>query len=358
MPHPVVEGSPDEETCLYAEEFLRQETNIFVQPYDLMLLPKDVRLMFDKDGGGWLNSRRLRAWKDDVTELGVLPDGIVTAFESALNDVETPGILSVNAVEKGSLLKANFRIHGREGAPVRDGSLQFCSDLLDRLVDELSDGLIEEADETTVKLAAGVQVRHPTPPPEVTKQEDSDEEFEPLEPVDPPFLPVPIQITDSIYPGCGVRKCKRSNQYVASISLGANDVFLGSFPTQTQAYQATRLAAGEDIKMETDLQKARLADLAALPLESIVNAMEKQWNPKTNKPFSLHDWSLQKIRHAVYIEAVRKSEAVSDRDHASTMQVHSKENSGQKARTKRKGIPRRVDLVTCTYITPEKNSET
>jgi hypothetical protein len=205
MPHPVVQDSQEEVSCLYAEQFLRQEPNIFVQPYNLKLLPKHVQLMFVKDGGGWFHSKRLRSWKDDVTELGVLPDGIATAFESALNDVETPGILPANAMERGSLLKANFRIHGREGAPVRDGSLHFCSELPDRFIEELPDPFVKETDETNTELSAVVQIQKlqkSTPPAEGSTQEDSEEEYQLLEPVDPPFVPVPIQITDPMNPDC------------------------------------------------------------------------------------------------------------------------------------------------------------
>jgi hypothetical protein len=271
----------------------------------------------------------------------------VEAFELALNDVETPGVLRANAIEKGSLLKANFRIHSREGAQVRDGSLYF--------VHELPDRLTAEPEEPIMKPPAVVQIRQPTPPVEEMKQEDSEspEEYQPPIYVPPPSLPAPIQITEIIYPGCGVRKCKRSNQYVASISLGGNDVFLGKFPTQTQAYQATRLATGENTNMETDLRKARLADLQALPLEAIIEATEKQRNPKNKNSFSIHEWSLQHIRRAAYLESINQSEtgfeAASDPDIASTRQMHSVDNTGQKPRNKRKGVPRKVDLVTHTY---------
>jgi hypothetical protein len=140
---------------------------------------------------------------------------------------------------------------------------------------------------------------------------------------------------------------------VASISLGANDVFLGKFPTQTQAYQATRLAAGENINMETDLRKARLADLQALPLEAIIEATEKQRNPKNKNSFSIHDWSLQNIRRAAYLESINQSEtgseAASVPNVASTRQMNTVDNTGQNARNKRKGVPRKVDLDSHTY---------
>ena len=129
MPHPVVKDSEeeDEETCLHAQQFLRDEPNVYIQPYCIMLLPKYVRDGLDRDGGVWLRSKWLKPWREDALTLEVLPEGFEKAFTEATKDNETVGTLPAGAIEKGCLLKEMYRVNSRNGAQVRDGSIQITS---------------------------------------------------------------------------------------------------------------------------------------------------------------------------------------------------------------------------------------
>jgi len=44
---------------------------------------------------------------------------------------------------------------------------------------------------------------------------------------------------------------------------------------------------------------ARAADLRAINLEDSVHAVQQQWTPENN--FSLHEWTMQQIRHKTYL---------------------------------------------------------
>ena len=329
MPHPVVEGLDDEDNCLYAEEFLRAEANVFIQPYCSHLLPPHVRDSNDLDGGRWLAAKRLRLWTDDPLKLGVLPKNFNEAFEIATNDTGIVGVLPAMAIEKGTLLKAIFRVHSRAGVSLRDGALLEAPDVPERLREEPLEPIMEPPVVVQTR-----QVDKPLP--------DKLDKDLPLTNVPPPSLPPPIEITDPIYHGCGVRRCKTTSQWTASMCLGGNEIFLGLFPTQTQAYQATRVAAGEDIQIETDLRKAQLADLLAVPIEAIIDAKEKQYVPAIHD-FSIHEYSLQQIRHEAYLtqlEAQQRAEKGDSDRQASSVSVI----APPPRKNKRKGTPRKVDL--------------
>lgn len=128
MPHPVQEGADDEEDCWDAQAFLAGEETIFVQPYEPHKLPLSVQhkyLKHKEHGGTWIPAKlRIKPWKENPLELGVLPQHFETTFRLAQLDKETPGVLPPNAIDEGSLLKEEYLVHSREGAKVRDGSLQ------------------------------------------------------------------------------------------------------------------------------------------------------------------------------------------------------------------------------------------
>jgi len=337
MPHPFVEGLEDEDNCLYAEEFLKDEDKVFIQPYAPHLLPQPVRECSDQDGGRWLNAKRLRLWTDEPSKLGVLPKNFDQVYEIAKNDTETVGFLPASAIEKGSLLKAIYRVHSRAGAQLLDGALHEVSDVPERLQ--------EEPPEPVMKPPAVVQIRQDT-----LELVPSAEAIPNLQlPVPPPSLPPPIEITDSIYYGCGVTRCKLTNQWTASVCLGGNELFLGTFPTQTQAYQATRIAAGEDVKMETDERTARLKDLHAVPIEAVIETKEKHYKPEVHE-FSLHDYSLQKIRYEAYRIQMEGQQQDETNDSESQTEMQAESIVAVSSKKKRKGAPRKVDLEKHCYI--------
>ena len=344
-PHPFVEGLDDEEDCLHAERSLAAEPNVFVQPYAPHLLSKEEAKYFDKkniDGGIWIKTKELRLWNDDLTALGSLPERFKEAYHVALKDTETVGLLPSLACfeEGGALLTPMYRVHSRSGENVRDGALREASDIPRRLQEEPFIPAMDPSDEPP----ATVQIRQGE---ELEAEPISEPTFASDVPVPAPSLPPPIEISELNHHGCGVRRCKLTNQWTASLCLGGNEVLLGTFPTQHHAYQATRIASGENVEMETDLRKARLKDLQAVPIEAVTEAKEKQYNPAIHD-FSMHDYSLQQIRYDDYLsrtgmggeENVENggSEAASD-------------NASQPPRgKKRKGAPRKVDLEKHCYI--------
>lgn len=333
MPHPVVDGLEDEESCMYADEFLKSEENVFIKPYASHLLPQYVRDSNSHDDGRWINARRLRIWTDEPAKLGVLPRNFSEVYEIAKNDTETVGVLPMSAIEKGSLLNAIYRVHSRAGTQLRDGALYEASGIPERLM--------EKSLVPTMK------------PPEVVQIRNMEEDYQPLGPVPPPFLPPPIQITELIYHGCGVRRCKETgcepHNWTASVCLGGNELFLGSFPTQTQAYQATRIAAGEDVEIETDLRKARLADLRAVPIEAVISATEKNCDP-TVHDFSLHHYTMDQIRYEAYRSELEAKEQAENSFSEGKMESIGAAPPSQSPRKKRKGTPRKVDREKCCYM--------
>lgn len=115
MPHPCHDGCSDEVQCLRAEELLKLEVNVYVQPYGVSLLPKYIASSLDEDGGRWFYNQRLRLWKDDPSELGILPKNFEIAFEEAKNDSEVPGVLLQKALVEGSLLDDIYRVRNVAG---------------------------------------------------------------------------------------------------------------------------------------------------------------------------------------------------------------------------------------------------
>jgi len=83
---------------------------------------------------------------------------------------------------------------------------------------------------------------------EATKRKSIEEqlteqlEYKPPKYVPPPKMPKPIKLKESLYPSGGVSRFEKSKRWGASVSLGGNDLFLGSFPTQTQAKGAIDMA--------------------------------------------------------------------------------------------------------------------
>lgn len=319
MPHPFVEGQEDEELCLNAEQYLAAEPNVFVQPYAPHLLSKKEAKYFQAnsyDGGLWLERKKLRLWKDDLTKLGALPHHFEEAHAIALKDTETVGLLpSLACFEEGSLLKPMYRVHNRDGSQVKDGAFLEVRDIPARLQEET----------------------------------EAEPAFEPMKrrekPVPPPSLPPSIEVTELNHHGCGVRKCKLTNQWAASLCVGGNEVFLGTFPTQHQAYQATRIASGENVEMETDSKKARLNDLQAVPIESVIDAKEKQYNPAVHD-FSIHDYSLQQIRYDDYLSRT----GMGAEENVENGGSEDADIAQPPKRKKRKGAPRKVDLEKHCYI--------
>jgi hypothetical protein len=120
--------------------------------------------------------------------------------------------------------------------------------------------------------------------------------------------------------------------------LGGNELFLGSFPTQTQAYQATRIAVDKGTEIEANIAEARLEDLRSVPIEAVIEAREQKYDTNVHE-FSIHEYALQQIRY----------EAGLVRLGVLSIPAQQKEASRPRKK-KRKGTPRKVDLNNHCYI--------
>jgi hypothetical protein len=338
MPHPF---EPDDlESLLYAEQYLLGEGRIFIQPYAPELLPNVAFDASKFDGGRWLPVKKVRSWTDDPSQLGIMPKNFEKAFEIAKEDDSIVGTLPVSAFQEGSLLKAVYRVHSLAGAEPRDGALREASEIPKHWQDHSLQPIMVDPSELekqqdpssakAVTRAEEIEINH-----EATIQAEVNT---PFVPAPPPALPPAIPITDSVYEGCGVRRCKVSHQWTASVCLGGNELFLGSFPTQTQAYQATRIAVDKGTEIEANIAEARLEDLRSVPIEAVIEAREQKYDTNVHE-FSIHEYALQQIRY----------EAGLVRLGVLSIPAQQKEASRPRKK-KRKGTPRKVDLDNHCYI--------
>jgi len=118
--------------------------------------------------------------------------------------------------------------------------------------------------------------------------------------------------------------------------MNGNQVFLGSFPTESQAYIATRKATGDQsaVMPKTALD-AHHCDLEAVSMESIIDAYEAQYDP-TVHTFYLHKWAIGKINHHFYVMEKRAREEPSSQQPKTQSTLKKLER-----KSKRKGVPKR-----------------
>jgi Tfp pilus assembly protein FimT len=131
--------------------------------------------------------------------------------------------------------------------------------------------------------------------------------------------------------------------------MNGNQVFLGSFPTESQAWLATRKAAGEEhVDMPTNRLDAQHVDLQAVSMEAIIDAYETQYDPAVHT-FSLHNWTLTKINHHCYM---REKQRVNNdkRGQANTTTQRAVPKQAKDRKGKRKGLPRKLASYTSSGI--------
>ena len=136
-------------------------------------------------------------------------------------------------------------------------------------------------------------------------------------------------ITDPLYPRGGVSKCETTNQWVAFLSMNGNPVFLGSFPTESQAWLATRKARGEaNVEVPKTLLDAQHVDLQAVSMEAVIDAYESQYDPAIHT-FSLHSWTLAKINYYCYMREKQNSENHANQKNSTAPQQRSNESENR-----------------------------
>uniref|UniRef100_A0A7S1YIX4 Uncharacterized protein n=1 Tax=Grammatophora oceanica TaxID=210454 RepID=A0A7S1YIX4_9STRA len=286
MPHP---GALEE-----GEDGLMEEEKLFIQPYALHLLPEPIRDSMVSDGGTWYHHSRLRLWKDNLSLLGVLLPNVKEAYNIAKNDTSVKGYLVPKALTPGTtLLNDTFRIYDLKGADFRDGVLVPSNA-------SLPPG---KRSKKEINPPSVVQVG----PMEETDTKEEDEGKRPPRYHGPPSEPPPIALDGSIYPKQGVQKCKTSSKWISSVSQSCGELFVGTFPTQTQALQASRAAMQVSDEVERDVEKARRIDLKGITIDHVIAAFETQYIPSEHS-FSLHRWTLEKANHDQYLRDLKRYE--------------------------------------------------
>ena len=309
MPHPAHRGR--------AEELLRLEPNVFVQPFAPETLPQDILCTIENNNGAWLHNGRLRLWKNEnaLEALGTLHPSFEFAYKLGQDDTSTPGKLPSRAMEVGSLLNSAYRVF-KVGGEAINGRLYTgeCAD---------PKPTVPKLASSTSKASSDRKLRS-----EEAKAEAEAEAKRRRCIQRPPKLPRPLVIYDpsSKLTSEAVR-LRETKRWGAAISLGGCDLFLGSFPTQAHAIASSAIALAKDatdsdddssseklpaevdeessVAFPRDEMEGQIADLNATRLEDAICALEKKNNKQGT--FSLHDWTMQSIRYQAYLKQKRES---------------------------------------------------
>ncbi len=373
MPHPAHRGR--------AEELLRLEPNVFVQPYAPETLPQDILCTIENNNGAWLHNGRLRLWKNEnaLVMLGTLHPSFEFAYKLGQDDTSTPGKLPFRAMEVGSLLNSAYRVF-KVGGEAINGTMYT--------------GECADPKATVPKFASSRKSASKASSDRKLRSEEAKAKAEAEAKrrrciQRPPKLPRPLVIYDpsSKLTSEAVR-LRETKRWGAAISVGGNDLFLGSFPTQAHAIASSAIALAKDAtdsdddssseKMPAvvdeesssaafprDEMEGQIADLNATRLEDAICALEKKNNKQGT--FSLHDWTMQSIRYQAALKEKRESlhsppsdipttdviEAGASDDNDSGPDVVAVPSMKPMPKSKRKqSDPRRLDLETRIYDPP------
>jgi len=124
----------------------------------------------------------------------------------------------------------------------------------------------------------------------------------------PPTLPPPILINDIIYPNQGVRRV--SNGWAAVLKVAGNDIFLGTYPSQTEAAYAVRMAKEQSSRGGSQVSSTlstpspfptpnagRFTDIMNMPIESVVRAFEEAQQEGYEPTFNLQEYMSQREQY-------------------------------------------------------------
>jgi len=410
MPH------PDQNETSEAFKCLREDnTQIFVHPYSTDLLPKSVQRQM-MHGGKWVSEKKLRPWKDlDVKNPKASPAGnpilcelpskgrregeeasassavdnmayyfvqnFSKAYRAAQSDYWIRGRLPSNALLGGALLKDEYRV-SNVGGGVVDGVKYTGSFPTKEGGDQIRIGSIPSllafgATQSGLKAASDVV--------DLTKSDDSAHNLPaskvPFVPA--PFLPPPIPMKDVAYPGQGVRRLPDSNRWAGILRGPGNDIFLGSYTSQSEAAYAVKLASAQSkaenssdmvgttkesegqIKSTLHLphfpnfqekspfgsNAGRVADLMNTPIESIVSAFEETQQLTSNQKqssqprFRLRDWMAQHHKHVQHLKDLSPMSAQNVCDNFPLI-VKVKDSGSVSRKRRKQSTPKRLHTST------------
>ena len=309
MPHPGSRGNNEPSP----EDLLSLENNIFVQPYAPHLLSPFLQKGLLR-GGWWVSTAHLRLWKDfDIqnplamnsngcvlrelssTESAAsqqvefhFPQNFIEAYQVAKADRWICGRLPPKALTSGSLLDERYRVQNVGGDAVNGINYTGAFDL-----------------RNAKKKRSDVPSRSPSPvPPPKSETSMTEKDKSSLSITETTVSrPTPILIH---HEHAGVRRLPNSNRWASVVKIAGNDVFLGTFSSQTEALHAREMAlaqcprkTGGDATKRISSQKDQAvvglaADLLTLPVETVIQSFEES---KASMPFRLSNLVTDKKQH-------------------------------------------------------------
>ncbi|KAL7462488.1 hypothetical protein ACHAXS_002867, partial [Conticribra weissflogii] len=324
-----------------AELLLRLESNIFIEPYLPEYLPAFLRNRMTH-GGWWLNGSKLRLWKDmDVQnpvssnaqgcvlrDLGAAASGnsgvqieyhfskhFIAAYQCAQSDRWIRGFLPSKVLAEGSLVSEWHRVRNIGGDAI-DG-VRYSGSFDTSVIYKSSKSSSSSRGASPIRSSFtedSNQAQPSTDTSRVASREDSNNDHDPAN-----DLPFAIPIKDSVYK-FGVKHLPHSNRWASTVRLSGNDIFLGSFASQTEAHEAAKWAlAGSKPSNLTSMDQAtienigKITDLSSISIESIVSAFEEkishvvdsglvspmQQMKMDHASFCLQDWVKEHLRGGI-----------------------------------------------------------
>jgi hypothetical protein len=335
-----------------ARDFLRTENKFFVQPYMTHALPESVQQSM-VHGGKWVDRSRLLPWKDlDISNALNITQRICILQENSPSRRKTdgyvPALSSSQSSNSYSVIKdfcdayqmaQSDWIHGylppnafSRGVLLTDEYLIFPNDVgSDPAVGcRYSGSLIPR------KRGWGDANQNGQIPP---RHRDATKiTFAPVA-----LLPSPIPILEKTHSNHGVRRLEVSKCWAPFLHVAGNDLFLGSYASQSEARRVVHLASAQSRKencrgMAAGVRNghrdaigsefenrtshltrfpdfdekfslftpnaAHIADLFNTSAESVVSAFEEIQQPISGEqklalepPFRLREWVAQHYRH-------------------------------------------------------------
>ena len=305
-----------------AEELLRLEPNVFVQPYAPGTLPEDIVCTIENNGI-WMHNSKLRMWKNEnaLSVLGTVHPSFEFAYKLGQNDTATPGRFPSRALEVGSLLNTDYRVLKVGGEAVKG---------------QMYTGECPDPKPTVPKFVSSKKSTGEASTDRKLRSEEANLKAEAqakrrLRIQRPPKLPPPLIIYDPSFKlSSEAVRLRETKRWGAAISVGGNDLFLGSFPSQSHAIASSAIALAkdasevddgggggsakppEDVDEESspvfpsDEMEGQIADLNATRLEDSICALERSNKHGTFGTFSLRDWTMQSIRYQAYKKQERE----------------------------------------------------
>ena len=306
MPHPDPHKGSDDGNQFSPASLLRRENKVFVQPYASHLLSSSIQKSL-KWGGWWISAKNLRTFKDfDIKNpLSNDSNGCVlreirtngsasqmfeyhfsNSFREAYNvakfDIWIRGCLPAKVISEGSLVDERFRVQDVGGDSI--GGVKYTGQF------SLPNYIGNQKSEASS--------RGPSPMPSPKPVENTN----PISSVsESSVLPSPIKVK---YEHPGVRRLSNSNRWASVVKIAGNDVFLGTFVSQTDAVNARKQALMQCINVSTEnveetestlLRRTEIqqevgnaVDLITIPVEAVVQAFEE--SKEKTPSFSLSKW--------------------------------------------------------------------